>query len=293
MTSTSPEAVIHDVRYSRWEGEPRPRWTAVVALARSSALRSLGIRRSAGAKVWPFILVAAAYAPAVVVVGVPLILRTTSTSPTGLLSYYSMLGIIGTTLLLAYTASTIPNMLTRERRDRVLSLYFSTALSPAEYLVAKVLAALSLLLLVTAGPLLLEFLGAVLTAAHPVSYVQHHVLDVPRVLLGALLLVLFHGLAALALGSLTPKRTFALAGYVAFILVPAVLGGVLFGITGSRDCLALILVRVPIWLARPVLHGTDGGDLAPSSPALWIAWLLVVGVSSTVLVLRYRKGAGA
>ena len=69
----SPAAVIHDVRYSRFEGQLQSRGAAVAALARSSAGRALGIRRSTGAKLWPFLLIAVIFAPPLVAVLVPVL----------------------------------------------------------------------------------------------------------------------------------------------------------------------------------------------------------------------------
>jgi ABC-2 type transport system permease protein len=290
-----PAAVLHDIRYSRYAGQLRPRRAAVLSLARSSALRSLGIRRSAAAKIWPFVLVAAAFAPAVVAVGVPLILdRVGVQSPLDVLSYWQLLANVSRSVLLAYAASTIPNLLTRERRDRVLSLWFSTAVSPREYVVGKILAAVSLLLLVTLGPLLVEWLGGALVADAPLTWIRHNVDDLPRIVLACLLVALFHAAAALALGSLTPKRVFAVGGYIALILVPAVLGAVLHEITGQRGFLALVLVDVPLVVSQSVLRHTPSlpDEVAPVSVA-WAVWALVTGVGLLTVALRYRRGDAA
>lgn len=288
-----PAAVIHDIRYSRFTGDLRPRWSAVLALARSSALRTLGVRRSAAAKIWPFLLVAASFAPAVVAVGVPLLFgRVGLRDPLDVISYWTLMSLTGTTLLIAYTASTIPSLLTRERRDRVLTLWFSTAVSPAEYVVGKLLAALGVLLLVVLGPLLVEWVGGALTADAPGTWLAHNVDDLPRLLLASLLVVLFHAAVGLGIGSLTAKRVFAVGGYVALILVPAVLGGILAAISNNTDFLVLVLVQVPLVLAGQVVGGLtpeQSADL-PGYGITWVVWALVTGVGLGVFALRYRSG---
>lgn len=147
---TAPQATLYDVRYSRFTGQREPRWRSVLVLAQSSASRALGIRRPAGAKVWPFFLLAAAYLPVVVGIGIPLLIPG-GARVAEVLPYQQLLAFLGL-VIVAFTTTTVPSLLTRERRDRVLSLFFSTALSPLEYVAGKVLAALFLMCLVTLLP---------------------------------------------------------------------------------------------------------------------------------------------
>lgn len=291
----APTAVIHDIRYSRFSGSLRPRWTAVLALARSSVQRALGIRRSAGAKVWPFLLVAAAYLPAMVAVGVPLVLGDLpgigATGPLDILSYYDLVAATGV-IVLAYAATTLPSLLTRERRDRVLSLYFSTALSPLEYVAGKLIAAITLVLLVTLGPMLLLLVGGILIADAPLDYAREHLRDWPEIALAGGYLALFQAAVALALGSLTSRRVFAVGGYIALMLVPAVIGGVLYGLTERTTFLALNLLYVPIELAGYLLSPEADRGAVPPLGVLQAVWAGVVVLGLGTLVLRYVRGKG-
>lgn len=292
---SSPQAVIHDIRYSRFDGELRPRIYAVLAMARSSALRALGIRRSAGAKIWPFLLIASAFAPALVAVGVPLLLDQVGiNSPLDVLEYSNMLQAISP-ILIAFVATTIPNLLTRERRDGVLSLYFSTAVSPMEYVIGKILAAVALISLVTLGPLLLMVLGGVVVADSPLTYAKDHADDWPRALAAGLVFCLFHAAIGLALGSLTSRRVFAVGGYVALMLVPAALFVVLFAISSARGFLAFILVTVPQELGRVIFDDQPDIDVTQVAPTglLWGVWVAVVVIGLGAMVFRYRKGSAA
>ena len=60
-----------------------------------------------------------------------------------------------------------PELLCPDRRDRVLDLYYSTAVSPREYLAAKFAAAMGPLLLTTLAPVLFLFAGNILFAVAP------------------------------------------------------------------------------------------------------------------------------
>jgi len=294
VTARPPQAaVIHDIRYSRFSGALRPRWSAVLVLARSSAMRALGIRRNAGAKVWPFLLVAASFLPAVVAVGVPLVLGGLPgiSGPLDILGYHEVLGLTGV-IVLAYAATTLPSLLTRERRDRVLSLYFSTALSPSEYVAGKLLAAVVLVLLVTLGPLLVLLVGGIVIADAPVDYARDRAGDWPRVVAAGLLVALFQSAVALALGSLTVRRVFAVGGYLALMLVPAVIGGVLYGLTERTAFLAMNLLYVPIDLAGHLL-GTEVDEAGTAPVGVLVAvWSGVALIGLATLVARYTRGRG-
>ena len=59
----STEARVADVAFSRYDGERSGRWAAIWSLARWSALRALGARRSWKAKIIPVALTLLAFAP--------------------------------------------------------------------------------------------------------------------------------------------------------------------------------------------------------------------------------------
>ena len=65
----STETRVHDVRFTRFEGELDGEGAAIISLARWSALRSMGARRSWKVKLIPIALTLIAFAPAVVVLG--------------------------------------------------------------------------------------------------------------------------------------------------------------------------------------------------------------------------------
>ncbi|MFB9377270.1 hypothetical protein ACFFKU_15690 [Kineococcus gynurae] len=280
-------AVLHDIRYSRYTGALRPRRSAVAALVAAGIRRPLGLRRSAGAKVWPFLLLAVAYLPAVAVVAVPLLVPQVPLQPTELIGYPQLL-TTNAVVLLAFVATSLPSMLTRDRRDRVLSLYFSTAVSWVEYVVATVLAALVLLAIIVLGPMLVLFFGSVATADAPGTWFADTVGDLPRIVAAAAVVVVFHTALGLAIGSLTAKRVFAVGGYLAVVLVGPALTGILYGVLGEEWPLALDPSSGPIRLATAIVSGTTGpGNLA------WLVWALVVLGGGAVLAARYGRGSDA
>ncbi|MEZ0166198.1 hypothetical protein AB2L27_15670 [Kineococcus sp. LSe6-4] len=284
----SPRAVLHDIRYSRFAGRLQPRRSAVGSFVASGIRRPLGLRRSAGAKVWPFLLLAAAYLPALAVVAVPLLVPAVQVQPTDLIGYPQLL-TTNSVVLLAFVATSIPSMLTRDRRDRVLSLYFATALSWVEYVVGVVLAAVALLALIVLGPMLVLFVGSIATADAPGTWFADNAGDLPRIVGAAALVVLFHTSLGLAIGALTSKRVFAVGGYLAVVLVGPTLTGVVAAVTGADWPLSLDPASGPIRLATTFI----GGGLGDPGVLAWVVWVVVVVGGFGVLAGRYAKGGDA
>ncbi|WP_344476838.1 hypothetical protein [Kineococcus aurantiacus] len=284
----APRAVLHDIRYSRFAGALRPRRSAVASFVASGIRRPLGLRRSASAKIWPFLLLGVAYLPALAVVAVPLLVPAVSVQPTDLISYAQLLGT-NSVVLLAFVATSVPSMLTRDRRDRVLSLYFATALSWFEYVAGVFLAALALLAIIVLGPLLVLFVGSIATADAPWTWFTDHLGDLPGIVGGAGVVVLFHASLALAIGSLTAKRVFAVGGYLAVVLVGPALTGAVALVTREDWPLALDPASGPVRLAAYLA----GEDLANPGSLAWVVWVLVVVGGLAVLGGRYARGSDA
>jgi ABC-2 type transport system permease protein len=282
-------ARLYDVRYSRYSGSREPRWRSVLALTRSSATRALGLRRTTGAKVWPFLLIGAAHLPAVAAIGVPLLFDA-APDPLEIMPPSQLLVFV-LPVLVAFAATTLPSLLTRERRDRVLSLYFSTAVSPWEYLVGKALAAVALMSLVTLSPLLLLLVGSILTSDAPMDALREDGSKVLLVVLGGLVAGLYFAALGLLAGSLTGKRVFAIGGLLAVLLVTPVVFNLVAALSESPWVMAGDLATTPLRAADLPLPG-DSAFREPymERPPDALVWAVVGGVvllSATVLARRY------
>lgn len=289
MSPVSGDAEIRDVRYTRYGGERRGRLAGVWSLARWGALRSLGARRGWKAKVIPIALAVLALGPAIIVLGVrALFADQTGIDLTEALPFSGYQGIIGV-LILLFAAVTTPELLCPDRRDGVLSLYFSTAVSRREYLAGRVLAAVVPLLLVTLAPLLVLYAGILVFEEHPVAYLQDNWAELPRILAAGLLLAVYYGLVGLAVASLTGRRAFAVGGYLLILVAPTVLSGLLTEAFPDADAVHLIELSVlPIMFGASLFPDTD---LPNSTAALGAAYVVVVAAAAAVLLWRYRRGA--
>jgi hypothetical protein len=286
---STPTARIAEVRYTRDDGVRVGRAAAVLALARRSALGALGARRSWRAKVIPVGLTLIAFAPAFVVLGLrALFAKRIDADLSRVLPYRDYLNGIGLTIM-AFAAIVTPELLCPDRRDRVLSLYLSTAVSRVEYVAGKVLAAAGPLLLVTMLPMLFLYAGNVLFAEHAAGYLQHHLADLPRILGASLIVVVYFAATGLAFASTTSRRAFALGGFAASMVVSSVVAGIISHENASATWpQAFVLPAVPILLAQHLFPGVQPADELSGS-GLALSYAVIVSVSTAVIWLRYRR----
>ena len=283
-------AHIEDIGYSRYEGERRGRLAAVWSLARFGALGTLGARRSWRSKILPIALIALAFTPTLVVLGLHAIVgarfggRFPDLVPYG--SYYLEIGIV----VLLFAGITTPDLLCPDRRNRVLSLYLSTAVSRTEYVVGRMLGALLPLLLTTLAPVVVLYAGNTLFADDSLTYLKDHWADLPRIFAAGILLAAYFALIALAIASLTSRRALATGAYVGVMLASQTLAGVVaFGVGAGSGWLLLSIPRIAIVSVRSIF-GDDPNR--PGSTPLWAWWALMLGImaiSTLVIALRYRR----
>lgn len=282
-------ARIYDVRYQRYSGSTRSRPSSVASFARSGWLRALGIRRAATAKIWPFLLVTLAFAPVIVAVSIPAFAKGLNGGkpPTELLNYAQYLNVTAM-IVVVFVASTIPTLLTKDRRDRVLSLYFSTSMSRLEYVIGRAISSLCLVLMVTLVPMVLLFLGSVLVVDHPGAYFKDNVGVLPRVLAAGMLVAVYQAAVGMAVGAMTARRVFAVGTYLALMLVSSVLAGILAGATKHNNFLVVSLFLTPNNLVDRILD-----DEIEYSP--WLSaggYAVVVLLCAGVIAARYARKGG-
>jgi len=282
---------VIDVRFDRYRGERSGRAWAIWSLARWSALRAMGARRGWKAKLIPIALVLIAFAPALVVLGLRALFAGAISDLSSALPYSNYQQTIAI-VILVFAVVVTPELLCPDRRDRTLTLYFSTAVSRSEYVIGKLLAAILPMLLLTLLPLIFLYAGNVVFAVHSVGYIQHHTRDIARILVGGLVPAVFYAIVGLAVASLTSRRAFAIGGYLALMTVPTIVGGVLAMNLQSGHYLRLMaIVAAPIKVTQALYPGyTDRGNLGP---AAWtITYFAVIAVSAAILAWRYRGDEG-
>jgi len=220
------DARIVDRGYRRYDG-PRLGEAAILrSLAVHSLRRVLGLRRPARAKALPVIVIAIAFFPAIIIVGISAFVGGAFNNGTDLPSYAGYASFVMTAILI-FVTFVAPEALCPDRRSRLLGQYLAAPVSRGGYVAAKAASVYSVLLLVTCGPQLLLVIALTLEDAGP-SGVDGFFATLGRILASGLVLSLFLGTLALAASSLTDRKAFASVGFLVFALVTSVAAGILY-----------------------------------------------------------------
>ncbi|MDP9452937.1 MAG: ABC transporter permease [Actinomycetota bacterium] len=280
------DARILDRGYRRYDGPRLGVAGAVRSLAWHSALRALGLRRSVWAKLLPLAAVGIAYVPATVFVGVAALLPEQLVDATGLLpGYADYYGFISAAIVL-FVALVGPEVLCPDRRHRMLGLYLASPLSRDSYLVAKVLAVVPVLALVTLGPPLLLLVGFTFADAGPDG--AGELLGIlARIVAGGVVVAAAYTAVSLAASSLTDRRAVASAGIILVLLVSGVATGALVASGADERLLLLNLSVVPFELVQR-LYG-EAGQVEVSTLALVAANLAWTLAAAALLRARYHR----
>jgi ABC-2 type transport system permease protein len=282
---TATDAVIHGGGYRRYDGPRFGTGHAVLSLARHTYQRVLGLRRPARHKVLPFLSVLIAYLPAAVFVGIIALFPDQGRDARITYGEYYGFVIGAITLFVIFVA---PEALCPDRRWRTMSLYLASPLNRTTYLVAKAIAIVAALSLVTIGPLLLLLVGFVLQNAGPHGPAGV-ALVLGRIVGAGLVLSINFAAISMAVSSMTDRRAFAGAATFLLIGISQVLAGLLaFGLNASDNFILISLTRTPVSLVQ-YIYGQRQFDppLGLAVEALTVAATTLV--SALIVFLRYRR----
>jgi ABC-2 type transport system permease protein len=286
---------IYDLGYRRYDGPRLGRRHAVEALFVFSLRAVFGLGRSGRAKIAPLILGGLIALPAVFSVGVGALAGGAAGefNPITLEGYLPFVQ----TLLVFFVAAQAPELLVRDQRYRVLTLYFSRALERVDYVAAKYLALLTAVALVFALPQVILLLG-LLFATPSLSDGLASVVPVLWPVVGRTIVVsaLLAGVGLVA-SAFTMRRAFAAGAIIAVFLVLSGVVTVLVNRAGLDGPLALVALADPFALMDAVSALLFGVE--PSTPAIlrsdlpvWAFAGTAVAVSLAcplILLLRYRR----
>lgn len=261
---------------------------SVWALARHTAERIMGLKRPARYKVLPYAAVLIAYLPAVAFIGIIALLPGGRSRLSGFIPgpgrYYGFI----TAAIILFTTLAAPEALCPDKRSRFLGVYLSSPLNRSTYLLAKAIAVVGVLLLVTLGPPLLLLIGLALQNAGPHGFAAF-MGTLAQILAAGVSLSLMFGAISLAIPSLTERRAFASAGSLLLLLGSgAITSVIVFGLGGPKNVLALALDRLPFELALriytlPGLPTSQGGGLAPAGAPLSTGVVVAASIAVTLL----------
>lgn len=278
--------VIHDIGYQHHEGPRLGRWYIARSLYVHSLRTAFGLGRNARAKILPFGLLALGCIAALVLAIVSTQLPEPVLSFAGLVSTFTF----GAT---AFVAVVAPELVSRDLRNNLLGLYFSRPLRRSDYALAKLAALASAVFAVFALPMLIMYLGLVLSGKDGLEGVAE---QTGLLLLGVIAAVIHSALlaaVALPLASVSGRRVFATGAIIGLFLITAPIASLLAALdTGALSRLAGIIDPVTL------LNGVDSWlfdeglvNVGSYGPVYGLVTVAVTAIGTALLVRRYRKVA--
>jgi len=312
LASQPAGGVIYDRCYRRYDDVRLGRPQIALDLFWHSLRSSFGIGRGAKAKILPVITFAALCLPAVVNAvavakgGPPVVFYGTYTFP---------LRVVVMTIFVAVQA---PELVSRDLRSHVLPLYFSRPLRRRDYPAAKYAAFTVACLLMIELPLLLLYLGTIISANGGSGVWHQTKLLAGGLGVGALWAVLLAAIG-LALACLSAKRAYATGAVAIFFVLTWTLAQIIYsvaghpvvvhpaaghplppgvaataatGITSGQRLAGLISPFTVLDGVRQWLGGKVPGPMAPPGhygAVYSVMFLVLLAASLTILAVRYRK----
>lgn len=284
------QGIIHDIGYRHFDGERRGRGYIRRSLFVDGVRGAYGLGRSGRSKVMPMLLLAVMCLPALAIVAI-----TAVTGATELVAGYPAYLLNLQLVVSIFVAAQAPVLVSRDLRFGVTALYFSRPLERLDYVLAKYGAMTSALFVLTATPLTIMFLGALLVGLPVGAQVPDYV----RAVTGAALLSAILAGIGLVIAAVTPRRGLAVAAVVTVLVVVSGVQAVAQEIAyeeGAGDAAAYLSLVSPYTLVQGVQSSLLGATSplpvppgAAGTAVFALAVLLLVGGCVAALLLRYRS----
>ncbi|MGV9882519.1 ABC transporter permease [Streptomyces sp. NPDC003006] len=283
---------IHNIGYRNYDGARLGRAYARRSLFSQSLRGAYGLGRSAKSKVLPMILFAVMCVPAAIMVAVAV-----ATKVKDLPVDYTRYAILLQAVISLFLAAQAPQTVSRDLRFKTVPLYFSRPIERGDYVLAKFTAMASALFVLTAAPLLVLYVGALLAKLDFADQTKGFGQGLVSV---ALLSLLFAGIA-LVISAITPRRGFGIAAVIAVLTITYGAVSTVQAIAyeqGSTGAIAWLGLFSPITLIDGVqtafLGATSAfpGGEGPSSGMGVVYVLVVLGLIAGcygAMMRRYRK----
>jgi ABC-2 type transport system permease protein len=278
------DAQIVERGFQRYEGARSGVAGAIRSVTWQSIRATLGIGRGAKNKIFPVISVAIAYVPAIVFIGIAVLI------PSGIVdgpTYAEYYGFI-TAAIILFAALVAPEVLVSDRRNGMLAMYLSTPLHRGTYLASKVLAVGITLGLVTLGPPILVLLGYTFDGSGP-DGLGNWLIVLVRIFVAGIAISAALSAISMAASCLTDRRAFAAIGVVLLVLASPILAGALVEGAGlSPNWRLLDVFSMPFELVFRIFG--EGGNFPEVSTIAVIAVNLLWTVGGLAVVAwRYSR----
>jgi ABC-2 type transport system permease protein len=278
---------IYSAGYRPFEGE-RTGWFAVVSTLTWSAVRSiLGLGRPARHKVFPVIVIALAFLPAVVFVGLALLFPVDMFGSEAAPNYWELLRFTWLPVLV-FSAMVVPEALVRDRRNGLFSLYLTTSLTRGRYLLGKAVASVVVLAVVISAPAILYLVGLTAEGSGPGSVLNWLGTLGGITLSGGAIAALLIGVG-FAISSMTDRRAFASVALALLFLVAPIVTVALTESGMSEHWRLLDPAGVAMEFSPRLWGDTSPEFWALSNFSVFLGQILWLLASWAFVGYRYRK----
>ena len=283
---------IHNIGYRNYSGPRLGRAYARRSLYSQSLRGSYGLGRSVKSKVLPMLLFVVMCVPAAIMVAVAV-----ATKAKDLPVDYTRYAIIMQAVIGLYVASQAPQSVSRDLRFKTVPLYFSRPIETADYVRAKFAALASAMFILTAAPLIVLYVGALLAKLDFADQTKGFAQALVSV---TLLSLLFAGIG-LVIAAVTPRRGFGIAAVIAVLTISYGAVSTLQAIADAQDAtnaIPWIGLFSPVTLIDGLQSAFLGatsvfpGGVGPSHAQGVVYVLAVLGLIAAtygLLIRRYRK----
>ncbi|MGC4979998.1 MULTISPECIES: ABC transporter permease [unclassified Streptomyces] len=292
LTQQGEQTRIHNIGYRTYDGPRLGRAYARRSLYSQSLRGAYGLGRSVKSKVLPMLLFVVMCVPALIMVAVAV-----ATKAKDLPVDYTRYAVIMQAVIGLYVASQGPQAVSRDLRFKTIPLYFSRPIETADYVRAKYAALASALFILTAAPLIVLYVGALLAK---LDFSDQSKGFGQGLLSVALLSLLFAGIG-LVISAITPRRGFGIAAVIAALTISYGAVSTVQAIAFERSSSGAVPwlgLFSPITLIDGVQTAFLGassafpGEVGPSSGQGAVYLIVVLGLIAGcygLLMRRYRK----
>lgn len=280
---------VFDRGYQHYDGQRLGRGHAIWALTTYSMKRALGIKKGISAKIIPILLYLAVLVPVIVAIGVRGFLPQAE--------FIDYAGFFGLSFLIEgiFVATIAPEMLCGDRRENVLPLYFSRAITRLDYLLAKLAATATLTLTVSLVPVAILWLGNQLLEDAPLAAMRNNLGDLGRIVIVGVLIAFYLGAIGLMISSFTGRKSIAVGIIVfGFLMTEAFANALLYGANITGTWQRVIVFFSPTATATGLatrMWNVEGDPITSTiglpAAAYGAVMLGVVLICGVVMYLRY------
>ncbi len=282
---------VFDLGYRSYEGEREGRWRARRAIWRDGIRVTLGIGRSLGQKVAPFLLLAVAMLPALILIVLSGFVSSlggdTSEIEIPTFAEYYEFAIVP---LMLFAAIVSPELLCPDRRQGVLTLYLIRPIRPGDYAAARWFGFLTVALGAVWVPEIVLFIWEALQASSTGDWLADNWTLVPRFLAAGTAIAVFFTTLSMFIASFSTRRAYAAVLTLVVIFVGAAIAGIAEENFSGTLADVLSLAGFPQSIGAVVQWAFGEPVEPPLAGGVYAAWIAALTVAMLAgLLWRYER----